>query len=538
MKSSKLKKSLVLGGLISSSGFLIAKFLGIFYSVPFSYILGSSELMSYYGTAYRIYSYILSIFTAGLPFATATLVAKYAALGNWKTVRSVNRLSLLISGLFGFLGMVLMMCLSYFMSIIMTEGVDGRSTMTAVLCILAFAVFFVPLLSSYRGFIQGCKEMEEYAFSQTFEQLFRVGFLLSVACLLVYGFGLARVWALYAGVASTSVAAIAGIVQIRRYVQVKNKELGQLSRAQTVRAVAASPLAKEFIFLAIPYFMQAVLGYSDDIYNAVLLPIGLKAHSLENYDVVMATVNYVGTKLTAIPMILAPGFTAAIIPHISAALTEKKHKLVQKNITECISVVLFIGLFLTFCIFFYSRQLNYVLFLTEDLDLSSTIIKWASIEGFLGTIAPVVSSIMMVCGLRRQLLRRMAITAVMKGLLLVPFSMWWGFPGAVIATVISYGYLLAFNGIELSAHYGIRFMNALGTAVGTVIGLCAMALTGWILFQLGLGSTGSGRIMCLLTTLVNGLLSTVVFLAVELFLHVPQSLFHFKLNLKRQAGKN
>lgn len=535
MKSSTVKKSLVLGGLISSSGFLIAKFLGIFYSVPFSYILGSSELMSYYGTAYRIYSYILSVFTAGLPFATATLVAKYAALGNWKTVRSVNRLSLLISGMFGFLGMVLMMALSYFLSIIMTEGTDGRGTMTAVLCILAFAVFFVPLLSSYRGFIQGCKDMEEYAFSQTFEQLFRIGFLLSVACLLVYGFGLGRVWALYAGVASTSVAAIAGILQIRRYVKARNKEIDKLTRMQKVKMVAASPLMKEFILLAIPYFMQAVLGYSDDIFNAVLLPIGLKSHSPETYDVVMSTVNYVGTKLTAIPMILAPGFTAAIIPHISTALTEKNYALIRRNIVECLSVVLFIGLFLTFCIFFYSRQLNYVLFLTEDLDLSSRIIKWASIEGFLGTIAPVLSSIMMVCGLRRSLLKRMAISAVLKGILLVPFSMWWGFPGAVVATVISYGYLLTFNAIELSFRYKVSFVPAFRTVLCTLIGLAFMALCGWLLFRLGLSSTGSGRMMCLALTVVNGLVSTIVFLAVELYLHVPQRLFHFRLKRSRKA---
>ncbi len=42
--------------------------------------------------------------------------------------------------------------------------------------------------------------MEEYAFSQAFEQIFRVGFLLSAACLIVYGLHIERRWALYTSV--------------------------------------------------------------------------------------------------------------------------------------------------------------------------------------------------------------------------------------------------------------------------------------------------------------------------------------------------
>lgn len=54
----------------------------------------------------------------------------------------------------------------------------------------------------------------------------------------------------------------------------------------------------------------------------------------------MSAANYVGTKLTAIPMILAPGFTAAIIPHLSSSLLEKKYKRIRKDIRECMNIVL------------------------------------------------------------------------------------------------------------------------------------------------------------------------------------------------------
>ena len=50
--SSRAKKSIVAGGLIGTFGFFVAKAIGLLYSIPFSSILGSDALMSYYGSAY------------------------------------------------------------------------------------------------------------------------------------------------------------------------------------------------------------------------------------------------------------------------------------------------------------------------------------------------------------------------------------------------------------------------------------------------------------------------------------------------------
>ena len=55
-KSSKVKKSIILSGLVGTGGLFVAKALGLVYSIPFSSILQSDAYMSYYGTAYRIYS--------------------------------------------------------------------------------------------------------------------------------------------------------------------------------------------------------------------------------------------------------------------------------------------------------------------------------------------------------------------------------------------------------------------------------------------------------------------------------------------------
>ena len=73
-RSSRIKKSVVLSGLVGTGGLFVAKLLGLVYSIPLSSILASDAYMGYYGNAYRIYNYILNICTAGFPLAVATVV--------------------------------------------------------------------------------------------------------------------------------------------------------------------------------------------------------------------------------------------------------------------------------------------------------------------------------------------------------------------------------------------------------------------------------------------------------------------------------
>lgn len=534
--TSAAKKSIIAGGLIGTGGFFIAKAIGLVYSIPFSSILGSDAYMSYYGSAYRIYSYLLNVFTAGAPMAIATMVAKYITRKNYKTALSVQRMSIVVMGLLGFLGMIVMLGLSGVLASAMSEGTsDGAAIMTRVLCLLSIAIFLVPILSAYRGFVQGCKEMEEYAYSQAFEQIFRVAFLLGVSCLLVYGFKLSSVYALYAAVLSTAVAAVAGIVQIARYTRHTEKDLRIHGHHQQEKAVPLKPLFKEFVLLCIPYLLFAVIGYANDIYDAILLPIGLKysSYSTEQIQTMTSAVNYVGIKLTAIPMILSPGFVAAIIPHITSALETGNMKTVRKDIRECINIVLFIGLFLSFAIFWYARPLFYTLYYTSDLNLSTASVRWIAIEGFFGTMTPVISSMMMACRMRKKLLKQMLVAAIVKGVIMVPMVMWWGVAGATISTVISYSWIIAYSLKQMGDEFGVSFYSTFKTLFQSLICLALMALCAFLLTSIGLGAASHGRIVCFIGLIVNGLLSSIVFAAAALYFGIPQRLFHFHFKRRR-----
>ena len=541
MEKSKVKNSIILSGLIGTGGFFFAKLISLLYVIPLSTILGSVTYTGYYGTAYRIYSYFLNIFSAGFPFAVATLVAKYSALEDSKTVLAVRKISIGFLALTGFVGMIFMFAISGVLAPVMTNTTNPENIkiMQNILCILGVAIFLVPILSAYRGVIQGRKEIGEYAFSQTFEQIFRVGFLLSVSCLLVYVFGMERKWALYASVTSTAVAAVAGLIQIYFFEKKSSKEIYEQAALQTTNAVNTKKLFKEFVMLAIPFLLVAVFGYSDDLYNSILLPLGLDfgTYDVNQIDTIKSAMNYAGTKLTAIPMILAPGFTAAIIPHISAALVENNKKLIRKNITDCLNILLYLGLSISFCLFVYAEPLTYTLFAPEDLQLSADVLKWLSVEALIGTILPVITNIMMALKFQKKILFRSFIFCLIKGIMMLPCMYFMGYAGAVVASAVSALYLLITNMHDIQSAYRVSIKNIMHKLLFIIVGLAGLWITSILLSKVGLDGTQGSRLVCFIKMCFNGLISVAVYVAITVALQVPQNIFHVNLSGLKQKLK-
>lgn len=530
-KSSAAKKSIIVGGLIGTGGLFVSKLIGLAYTIPFSYILQSEAYQSVYAQSYNIYAYLLTIFQSGVPFAVATLVARYIALEDAKSVILVKKIAFAILGLTGFVGMILLFTLSNVIAPAMVaKNVD---IMANCLKILSLAIFLVPVLSAFRGYYQGLKEMEEYAFSQAFEQVFRVAFLLSTACLVVYAFGWDKKYALYAAVMSTSVATIAAIAQFAYFDRKHQYVVDAMASKQTKACRSAKKIFREILILAIPYLVVAILGNIDQIFNGFLLPTGLKMHyNAKDTTTVISASNYVAGKLNAIPMILGPGFATAIIPHISEALSKKNYKLVKKNVLDSINVVLYVAIPVSFCIFAYAGPLNYTLYYSENLELCTFVVQWMALEGFLSTLAPLVTNLMVSLELRKYVLKNLAIGVLIKGVLLIPYVWIMGIAGAIISSLIGTGYILYKNLKEIHDVYNISYHKTMIIVIRILIGLLALWITSILLSKLGLYGVEGSKLVCLFKMCLNGLLSVIVYVVVTLYLKVPQSIFHFQLRKK------
>lgn len=526
-KSSAAKKSIIVGGLIGTGGLFVSKLIGLAYTIPFSYILQSEAYQSVYAQSYNIYAYLLTIFQSGVPFAVATLVARYIALEDAKSVILVKKIAFAILGLTGFVGMILLFTLSNVIAPAMVA--KNADIMANCLKILSLAIFLVPVLSAFRGYYQGLKEMEEYAFSQAFEQVFRVAFLLSAACLVVYAFGWDKKYALYAAVMSTSVATIAAIAQFAYFDRKHQYVVDKMAS----NCHSAKKIFREILILAVPYLVVAILGNIDQVFNGFLLPTGLKMHyNAKDTTTVISASNYVAGKLNAIPMILGPGFATAIIPHISEALSKKNYKLVKKNVLDSINVVLYVAIPVSFCIFAYAGPLNYTLYYSENLELCTFVVQWMALEGFLSTFAPLVTNLMVSLELRKNVLKNLAIGVCIKGVLLIPFVWIMGIAGAVISSLLGTGYILYKNLKEIHDVYHVSYRKTMIISVRILVGLLALWITSILLSKVGLYGVDGSKLVCLFKMCLNGLLSVIVYVVVTLYLKVPQSIFHFQVRKK------
>ncbi|MBQ3054227.1 MAG: polysaccharide biosynthesis protein [Clostridia bacterium] len=182
--SNDIGQSVLKGSIILVIANLLVKIIGALFKVPLTNLLGN-EGMGYFSSAYQIYSGLFTVATAGLPVAIAKMVAETTASKNLKELKRIHYVSYAIFGVVGVVGTAVL----YFGADHFIKEYGDNS-----LCIklVAPAIFFVAIMSVYRGFFQGLSDMYPTAFSELIESGTKLvlGFSLAYILLkrgLVYG---------------------------------------------------------------------------------------------------------------------------------------------------------------------------------------------------------------------------------------------------------------------------------------------------------------------------------------------------------------
>ncbi len=554
MKSAK--QSLVFGGLISSAGILIAKILGLVYVIPFNAIAGVD--VQYYGPAYIIYSYILNVSIAGVPYAIATLVAKYYNAEDYKTTLLIKKISLGLMLVLGFAGMMFLILSSGWMAeLIMSSGATESSiaTMKTTLVLVSFALFFVPLLSSYRGFYQGLNDMEVYAFSQVLEQLTRVLFLLGAGAIAVYVFRMDQIWAVYFAVFSTSVAAICALAHMIMYDRVNIKSIQLRANIQDrVPNTDSASIFRELIAIALPYLLVAIVGYSNDLIDQAFFVSTLTATGMAAELAIFISGSIIFTqiaKVVAIPQIFAQGFSISVIPNITVSLEQKDYKKVKRQIFDCLESVIFISLPLVFCLFYFSREIMFLLFGNPEvaitnasgqtlmtimqLDYQAYLLQWRSIDSMLGTIAPILTSLLMATRLRKDILRNLIAGSIAKLIVVVPCVYLFGITGSTISNIISYGTIIVLDILCLTKKFKMNWKLSIRKVLVMLLSCIGMGLVVLILNFIFGDVVEKGRIMTFIYLAVQGISVMAFYLGVTSMFQLPQRLLG--LDLKKIMRK-
>ena len=162
---------------ILASASIFVKFIGAIYKIPLfqENVLGDVGIGSFQVT-YGIYTLILTVATAGIPVALSRLIASAATRGDTALVKRYFSVAL---PAFSAIGIVAMLVMFLFADPI--ANLMNNSLAAPGIRVLAPAVFFVCIISVYRGYTQGFENMIPTAISQIVEVLCKAAFGIAIA---------------------------------------------------------------------------------------------------------------------------------------------------------------------------------------------------------------------------------------------------------------------------------------------------------------------------------------------------------------------
>ena len=504
----RMKNSLVLGGLTSSAGIFLTKVIGILYVVPFT-AMATEPNLSYYARAYNIYEIVLNVSIAGMPYAIATLVAKYHLKEQFKTVLMVRKLSKAILALMGFVMMLALLAfatpiaqLSVGATVDSIEVIRTRN----VMMIISLAVFTVPLLSSYRGFYQGLKEMTSYASSQVIEQLARVLFLLGLGFLLVVVLGYDPIWAVYGAILSTSVSAL---VAIGLFIAKDRKVLNEIKeKAEASDEVVPNTkfLLIELYGFAIPFLLNVLLNSVANFVNLLFFNQSLLMHgnSIQEADLYYSMIMFTTFKLTSIPQVVAPGFISAIIPYVTTSFEKGDFEAMRKHVIESLLVVFYLSLPLSYFLFGIAAPIYYVMYGDAHLEIGTTVLQMNSLTGVTFNLASVSNALMMALRLRKQNLTIIASTVILATITFVPLLAWIGYAGSIYSKVGTQLLMFIFNLYLLRKKYAVQFSEIIKPVSLMILALIGMQISFFVLDFIGLNVIDQGRFIATIELAVYG----------------------------------
>ena len=198
MSSSKRKQqSFEYGAIILLCSTAIVKIIGAIFKIPLKNII--SELgFGYFSSAYDLFTSIYTLAMAGLPIAISRVVAEHMTAKRYKDVKSSLKITRRLFFITGITGLTLMLLLIY----PFVHFTDATGKTVYSLFAIAPSLLFCCVMSTYRGYYEGLRNMYPTALSDIIEALGK----------LILGYAFAFVVMKYTGnPAYASAAALLGI---------------------------------------------------------------------------------------------------------------------------------------------------------------------------------------------------------------------------------------------------------------------------------------------------------------------------------------
>lgn len=480
------KEKFLKGALILTVAGIIVKVIGSVNRIFLSRLLGG-EGIGLYQMAYPIYLLALSISSAGIPVAISILVAEKAALQDYRGANRVFRISLSLLTITGAIFSVIL----YFGAGWLIEHQFVRDPRAYyAIAALAPAIFFVTILSSYRGYFQGMQMMLPTGASQIAEQFVRVITMVGFAYyLLPRGLEYAAAGASF----GAGPGAVTGLLVLLFFYWKYRKDLqDKIAHQPELQQESSTSIITRIIKLALPVSLANIMLPVVSNIDLLIVPPRLEVagYTVEQATELFGYLTGMAVPLVNMATILTASLAASIVPSISEANTLGDKAAIYDRtstalrIANLITIPAFVGMWLL------ATPISTMLYATPNAGVCIAI---SALGIFLLGIHQVTTGVLQGLGHTAIPVVNMVISAGVKVILSWTLTAMpsLGIVGAAWATVTDFGLAALLNMffIYRCIGFALDFKDILKTGTAAaVMGVVCLGLYE-LLFAQGIGNT-------------------------------------------------
>lgn len=447
MEGLTMSSKLVKGTAILTLGLFLSKALGLFYLIPFYAIVGK-ENIGLYQYGYIPYNLALSIAISGAPLAISKYVAKHNSLGNYAVGHKILKSSMWIMAATGVASFLTLYFLAEPIAHLVIKDDEQVFTIKEIADVIrwvSYALLAVPIMSVVRGFLQGNNKMEPTAVSQLVEQIVRIIVVLIGGFIVVNFLHESPVIAINFAVFAASIGALGSMVVLYIYWRKYKPEFDHLlANSPPAGDVSIVDMYKEVGTYLIPFILVGTINplyqFVDMItFNDAMRSIGLAKVS----DTYLGMLNLLTHKFVMIPVMVATGFSMALIPVITDYYTKNDQKGITRSLDQTYQIMLYLTIPMVIGIMVLSNELYTMLYSKSDVG-AAILASYAPVAILFG-LYTVTAAILQGIDRHKWIVFTSLFGLLLKLALNIPLIKLFETNGAIIATAIGYTIAVGLN---------------------------------------------------------------------------------------------
>ena len=409
------QKTLVGGVSILGIAGIICKVVGVLYRIPLAHLIGP-EGMGVYHKVYPAYNLLLTISSAGLPVAISRMVAHYVTREDAKNARRIFRIAMHMLLALGCVTTLLMLLLSGRMAV--WQGT--RDTRLGYMAI-APSLFFVCVMSAFRGFLQGQRNMVPTAVSQLIEQIGRVFIALPLAYAGMRHGGVA--WGAAGALLGGTVAEGAALVYMLLQHHRADQALNAIPQRPDSETLSDRRIASRLVVVAVPITLGACIVPLAGFIDSIMLTRLMEDAGMAAEDALIRYGAYAGPVLTLInvPTALAMAMSTNLVPDIAAGLARGEKEYVAREAGVGLRMAAVVGFPCSIGMSLLAQPILYLCYrgsyTAAQLDVAAELLQISSLTIVLFTMVQATSGILQGAGKQRIPMYTLVIGVALKVML-------------------------------------------------------------------------------------------------------------------------